>query len=104
MQLNKCCNSENLKKIKDIHHSNSDDVILYQCPRCKNYWLYKLLELDWLNNVMLREDEKEIWYICIAEEDLNYVYTCELEKINKYIDFKYISSIYNTDWQKIHDR
>ena len=92
IKLSECCATSSLDKVKELYHSNTDEFTLYQCSKCKKYWLYRKLEENWKNNILLHEDEYEAWFIGILEEYLDKVYKLEFKDILLTHGYLYLST------------
>ncbi len=106
IKLNRCCNTDTLTKVKEIYHSNSDEFILHQCNRCQKFWLYRKLEEAWKNNILLQEDEYEVWYIGITKEDVEKACSLDFDAIVMTHGYLYISttdSVKRSCWRKIRE-
>lgn len=105
MKLNNCCNTMSLKLIKRIYQSNADIFDVKQCPHCHVYWLYRRLEENWWDNIQLKEDEYEEWYLPLDENELEQVYEMDLSDIGYRTGFTHIKTtvpLNNSDeWKKL---
>ena len=104
IKLNKCCHTDILSKVKEVYHSNADEFTLYQCSGCKQYWLYRKLEENWVDNLRFGLDEYEVWYIGILEEDLDKVYALEFDAIlltHGYLHLSTMDDAQTTYWKQI---
>ncbi|MFA6145010.1 MAG: hypothetical protein WC691_09415 [Sulfuricurvum sp.] len=89
---NNCCNSDNLNEIKVLFHSNIDHLVLMQCPECQSHWLYRHHEPDWMNNLMLRENDYEAWYLRIDDEYLHHVEELNFDELKYCANYLYVST------------
>ena len=106
IKLNNCCHTDTLTKVKEVYRSNSDEFTLYQCDTCKKFWLYRKLEANWRNNILLKEDEYEAWYIGILEEDLEKVYKLEFDTIlmtHGYLYLSTMNALETSYWKQIRE-
>ncbi len=104
IKLNKCCRTDLLSRVKEIYRSNSDEFTLYQCNACKKFWLYRKLETEWKNNILLQEDAYEVWYIGIVKEDVEKVCSLDFDAIVMTHGYLYISTTDSTKrscWRKM---
>ena len=93
IKLNKCCHTDTLAKVKEVYRSNVDEFTLYQCSKCKKYWLCRKLEVKWVDNLRFGLDEYEAWYIGILEEDLDKVYKLEFDTILMTHGYLYLATM-----------
>ena len=106
IKLNKCCHTDTLTRVKEIYRSNADEFTLYQCNTCKKFWLYRKLETEWKNNILLQEDAYEAWYIGILEEDLEKVYNLEFDAIlmtHGYLYLSTMNAVETSYWKDIRE-
>jgi hypothetical protein len=106
IKLNKCCNTDTFTKVKEIYHSNADEFTLYQCSKCEKFWLYRKLETGWMDNIRMKTDEYEEWYIGILEEDLDKVHQLDFDAIGMTHGYLYFSTIDQTqisNWKYIQE-
>ncbi len=93
MDLNSnCCSIGTLEKLKLLYRDNVEEYTLYQCVKCQRHWLYKKLEEDWHNNILLHENNYKAWYIRVATEDLQYVLNLAFDQMFWTSDYVYIST------------
>ena len=106
IKLNKCCHTNTLTKVKEIYHSNVDEFILYQCSKCKKFWLYRKLEINWVDNLRFGWEEYEAWYIGIIDEDIEKVYALDFESILLRHGYLHLSTMDNAQtsyWKHIKE-
>ncbi len=105
MKLNDCCNTTSLKLVKRVYQSNADIFDVKQCPECQIYWLYRNREKDWWDNVQLKQNEYEAWYVPLAEEELAQVYEMDLSNIGYRDGFTHIRTTVplsgSSEWEKL---
>lgn len=89
---NNCCNTDTLSEIKVLFHSNVDHLVLMQCPHCQTYWLYRHHEPDWWNNMMLKENNYEAWYLRISDEYLPHVEDLNFDVLKYFANYLYVST------------
>ncbi|HIP27705.1 MAG TPA: hypothetical protein EYG82_00850 [Sulfurovum sp.] len=95
-----------LNKVKEIYLSNVDEFTLYQCQTCREYWLYRKLEENWVDNLRFGFNEYESWYIGIAKEDLDKVVALEFDKIlltHGYLHLSTTDELEGSNWKKIKE-
>ena len=106
LKLNNCCHTNTLTKVKEIYRSNADEFTLYQCRKCDKFWLYRKLETAWMDNIRMKTDEYEVWYIGVLEEDLDKVYKLEFDTILMTHGYLYLSTMNDTQtsyWKHIKE-
>ena len=105
MELVDCCTTSSLKLIKRVYQSNADVFDVKQCPSCQNYWLYRYLEENWWDNLQLKQNEYEAWYIPLVEAELDQVYEMNLSKIEYRDGFTHIRTTVplasSSEWKKL---
>jgi len=104
IKLNNCCHTDTLSKVKEVYQSNADEFTLYQCSQCKKHWLYRKLETAWMDNIRMKADEYEAWYIGIGEEDLDKVYALDFDAIlmtHGYLHLTTMDSAHTSHWKII---
>ena len=89
---NNCCNSDTINEIKVLFHSNVDHLVLMQCPNCQTHWLYRHYEPDWMNNLMLHENNYEAWYLRISDEYLPQVEALNFDVLKYCANYLYVST------------
>ncbi|MFM2480820.1 hypothetical protein [Celerinatantimonas sp. YJH-8] len=93
MKLNHCCDTSALQLIKRVYESNADVFEVLQCPDCHGYWLYRYLEKNWFNNLQLKENEYEAWFIPLKAEELAQIYAMQLSHIQNRAGYMHITTI-----------
>lgn len=89
---NNCCNTDTLSEIKILFHSNIDHLVLMQCPDCQTHWLYRHHEPDWMNNLMLKENNYEAWYLRIEDKYLSHVEALNFDILQYCANYLYLST------------
>ncbi|MHA2937355.1 hypothetical protein ACXJY6_03555 [Vibrio sp. RC27] len=105
MKLNNCCNTNTLKLVRRIYKSNADKFDVKQCPDCHIYWLYRYREENWWNNLQLKENEHEEWYVPLTECELEKVYKMDLSNIGYRSGFTHIRTTVplasSAEWKRL---
>lgn len=89
---NNCCYTGKLNELKVLFHSNLDHLVLMQCPDCHTYWLYRHYESDWMNNLMLRENNYEAWYLHIPDEYVQHAEELNFDMLKYFANYLYVST------------
>lgn len=105
MKLNDCCITTSLELIKRIYQSNADIFDIKQCPLCCSYWLYRYREENWWDNIQLKENEYEEWYVPVLEQELPRLYQMDLSSIQYREGFTHIRTtaplLDSSEWKKL---